>query len=680
MEDLFLHDTSLFDFLGEPGTQDASPGFTNHPVIPSRLPIPRSDSPGIPVTDEPKPFNIFSSSAHNSSTVLSQPTPQPNIFGNHNEMYFSRAQLLNMIQSLSAEELLQSKNPIFRQCYERIKFLEGELHGQKQSYLTLMAQLDLIAQRPKSAKVGLPLVRPPTQIPKEEDLTKIVFPTKASWDKFKKENPKLVHDDPNSKELLEVIPGLRFMQYKDGKEVDRDDIGHLRRDMRICWKEMQKAKMAPPKWSVLCKTAQTYFRNTLYTDYPFLMLCKNHWKLDALATLDYPSYIAPFKDAILAESVNVKREEVDADVGMERDSDSDSDIADKKIKPSLKRPANDSERLVSGRLPKRQKVKHLANDTPVSSMETLGPSSMQSARSQSAITTSYQDNIIASKEDLNQGHSDNPRSPDTMIVESFVNVPKENVPPDISEAAVIDTISLATTEKVLDKSRDGNSAASVSEDELDTNSRYLEHTSDANDACVILKDNISSMVPDGSARTSGEMQIPSNSAPASVTVESIPDLIVQSKPLIKLVNPFSVLPPRPQNDAENNKLEGTANTTVPSHPTPHVPMSNDFPLAEKPANENVLTLDSTSVVRRPGREPAKYFRFNNKSASLLNLFGRDYISGRKAVLNTEVQEAFDKLTLEKLKEYDSERNGILAKRKADKVRNTTAAPMTGIGL
>jgi hypothetical protein len=102
---------------------------------------------------------------------------------------------------------------------------------------------------------------------------------------------------------------MLYVEDKNGKVVDGHIASEIRKYARSVWVHIAKVYGAPPKWSDAgVKIAQVYHEH-MYSRFLFLQLCELDWKVDLIATDNYPLwhsyYIKKLKTDTKAEQVEV---------------------------------------------------------------------------------------------------------------------------------------------------------------------------------------------------------------------------------------------------------------------------------------------------------------------------------------------------------------------------------------
>jgi hypothetical protein len=133
---------------------------------------------------------------------------------------------------------------------------------------------------------------------------------------------------------------MLYVEDKNGKVVDGHIASEIRKYARSVWVHIAKVYGAPPKWSDAgVKIAQVY-REHMYSRFPFLQFCELDWKVDLIATDNYPSwysyYIKKSNTDTKAEQVEVVLSTIAEDSLPKRAHDSSSEPLPKRTKVTEK--------------------------------------------------------------------------------------------------------------------------------------------------------------------------------------------------------------------------------------------------------------------------------------------------------------------------------------------------------
>ena len=85
-----------------------------------------------------------------------------------------------------------------------------------------------------------------------------------------------------------------FVEDSNGVVVDGFYISQLMGFMREVWLELLQKNLAPTTWGQGAATVCNFFQIEVYKHFPDLRLCENHWKVDYIATTNYPGWHRKF--------------------------------------------------------------------------------------------------------------------------------------------------------------------------------------------------------------------------------------------------------------------------------------------------------------------------------------------------------------------------------------------------
>ena len=83
-----------------------------------------------------------------------------------------------------------------------------------------------------------------------------------------------------------------FVEDENGIPVDGYRISAISSRLRETWRECHVKGIAPPTWGKGTATFRDFVRLQIYHHSPELRLCEDHWKLDMIATTNYPGWYA----------------------------------------------------------------------------------------------------------------------------------------------------------------------------------------------------------------------------------------------------------------------------------------------------------------------------------------------------------------------------------------------------
>ncbi|KIJ38325.1 hypothetical protein M422DRAFT_258976 [Sphaerobolus stellatus SS14] len=254
----------------------------------------------------------------------------------------------------------------------------------------------------------------------------------------------------------------------------------------------------------------------MYADYTFLMLGDSpHWKLDAIAKLDYSSYTPPGqKKRDKKFTGEAKKEEAEVQLALE----AEAEATDKNLKSTLKWPADSAK---PDRLSKKQRFQEQVSTTSLApSTEIIEDSSTRSqdpANSTSADIVSLQADVsLQSKLFLFNVHTSNDMAIDNDGSSVMVIHKDDFSPSFFASQAPTDLTTPATKfDKTVDQCTDTNLANQVAANNFAADLR-TSVTSDGSNANIsVIEDNMTS---ENDKMPSEEMAGCSKLGPVTVSV------------------------------------------------------------------------------------------------------------------------------------------------------------------
>jgi hypothetical protein len=107
---------------------------------------------------------------------------------------------------------------------------------------------------------------------------------------------------------------MLYVEDENGVVVDGAVASDIRKSARSTWVHIANTYGAPPKWGDAgIKIAQVY-REQMYSRFPMLQLCELDWKVDLIATDNYPSWYTHF---VKKFKTYTKTEQDEAGVGVD---------------------------------------------------------------------------------------------------------------------------------------------------------------------------------------------------------------------------------------------------------------------------------------------------------------------------------------------------------------------------
>jgi hypothetical protein len=81
-----------------------------------------------------------------------------------------------------------------------------------------------------------------------------------------------------------------YIENVDGTPVDGSVVTAMREDARSIWESFSRRDIAPRKWGKATMEVRDEYVRVMETKWPMLRYCENHWKVHAIATINYPAW------------------------------------------------------------------------------------------------------------------------------------------------------------------------------------------------------------------------------------------------------------------------------------------------------------------------------------------------------------------------------------------------------
>lgn len=83
---------------------------------------------------------------------------------------------------------------------------------------------------------------------------------------------------------------MRFVVHADDRVINKAQVDAIRWDCRKVWEQLMQDRIAPIKWGNASVRAHDLLVRRLRSKYPELQLCQDNWKIEHIATNDYPKW------------------------------------------------------------------------------------------------------------------------------------------------------------------------------------------------------------------------------------------------------------------------------------------------------------------------------------------------------------------------------------------------------
>jgi hypothetical protein len=83
---------------------------------------------------------------------------------------------------------------------------------------------------------------------------------------------------------------MKFVEDENGNVIDGHRASSIRKLARSLWAGLSKAGKAPKSWGKVDAQTSSQFQIEMCRKFPELRLCEGNWKVDFIATMNYPSW------------------------------------------------------------------------------------------------------------------------------------------------------------------------------------------------------------------------------------------------------------------------------------------------------------------------------------------------------------------------------------------------------
>ncbi|KAF4565755.1 hypothetical protein EYR40_002178 [Pleurotus pulmonarius] len=168
-------------------------------------------------------------------------------------------------------------------------FLRGENKALRESNVALLAKIKSQGPLTPSNDPTSPMTDmieiPRTPSPKRADMQLVQFWT---WDEYTAaKNTRKGNTSDTSTQEKKGSKMLWFIETADGEPIKEERAKAMRRHCRAFWNGM---KIVPKTWGRVDLKTHSEFSKVMSMNYPELTYCEGTWKLDQLASIDYPSW------------------------------------------------------------------------------------------------------------------------------------------------------------------------------------------------------------------------------------------------------------------------------------------------------------------------------------------------------------------------------------------------------
>jgi hypothetical protein len=154
------------------------------------------------------------------------------------------------------------------------------------------------------------------------DFPQINFWTRKGWLEYVAAKEDVTTLKENTRGKVRASQGINvamgYVEKEDGEAVD----GHVASDMRKCarsiWVHIATvSETGPPaKWGEAGIKFNEMYRKQMYERFPMLQLCESDWKVDQIATDNYPSWYSVWRKKHHAATIKEEQDSVPPDSNM----------------------------------------------------------------------------------------------------------------------------------------------------------------------------------------------------------------------------------------------------------------------------------------------------------------------------------------------------------------------------
>jgi len=183
----------------------------------------------------------------------------------------------------------------------------------------------------------------PTISCSRSDYPDIKYWTKEEWNEAQsaKKNSSDPVDQPGARGRSRCAQGenvsAKYLEQTNGTPIGGRQAADIRAYARSIWIDFDKRNVAPRKWSHAPRSLQDEYVRDMETQWPVLHYCENHWKVQHIATNNYPQWYKNRHMSSKADNTETKgpaqkrRKVEDNDTGdheADPDTDTDHDASD----------------------------------------------------------------------------------------------------------------------------------------------------------------------------------------------------------------------------------------------------------------------------------------------------------------------------------------------------------------
>lgn len=148
---------------------------------------------------------------------------------------------------------------------------------------------------------------------RQEDYPKIKFWFKRQWTEFSNDHSTNgtsgLQARGRSRAAQGINVSMQYVELEDGTVISGDRATQIRKFARAIWVSVSKTGAPPSKWGQADIQTRQQYLSTMGSRFPELRFCDLEWKMDQIATDNYPSWYTNWLSN--REAQNVKKENGD---------------------------------------------------------------------------------------------------------------------------------------------------------------------------------------------------------------------------------------------------------------------------------------------------------------------------------------------------------------------------------
>jgi len=148
---------------------------------------------------------------------------------------------------------------------------------------------------------------------RQEDYPKIKFWFKRQWTEFSNDHPTNATSGVQARGRSRAAQGInvtmQYVELEDGTVISGDRATEIRKFARAIWVSVAKTGAPPSKWGQADIQTRQRYLSSMGSRFQELRFCDLEWKVDQIATDNYPSWYTNWLSN--REAQNVKKENGD---------------------------------------------------------------------------------------------------------------------------------------------------------------------------------------------------------------------------------------------------------------------------------------------------------------------------------------------------------------------------------